>query len=178
MKILITSYGKVKASLLKQLAAELGAAFKCTAAPGPSHQYPQEGFNRKRGQHGSEVFLEDMDEWRSGEFKGDDKPVVLGFTDVDLYISRLNYIFGEADRKHRVAIISLHRLMPEFYQETPDAGLLSARALKEAIHETGHIIGLDHCDNPSCVMRFSSTIADTDGKDPGFCDRCQLLLEG
>lgn len=101
---------------------------------------------------------------------------ILGITGVDLFAPRLSFVFGIADRAAGTAIISLHRLTPEFYGEPPDPALSRERAVKEAIHELGHVLGLDHCKSAGCIMRFSSMITDTDEKGPGFCGRCSARL--
>ncbi|MGB9842483.1 MAG: matrixin family metalloprotease, partial [Candidatus Bathyarchaeales archaeon] len=81
---------------------------------------------------------------------------------------------GEALCPGKAAIISLWRLKPEFYGDTPDMTLFSARVLKEAVHELGHTLGLRHCSRGSCVMYFSNSIIDTDRKQSLFCDQCYL----
>ncbi|MEO0185151.1 MAG: matrixin family metalloprotease [candidate division WOR-3 bacterium] len=48
---------------------------------------------------------------------------------------------------------------------------------KEVVHEVGHLMGLDHCSIPTCVMHFSNTIEDTDKKNVCFCDKCRRQLE-
>jgi archaemetzincin len=55
--------------------------------------------------------------------------------------------------------------------------LFRARLLKEAVHELGHTLGLDHCSDPRCVMHFSNKLADTDVKGDAYCDRCVARLE-
>jgi archaemetzincin len=99
--------------------------------------------------------------------------LALVVTDVDLYVPRLNFVFGLADVRRRAAVISLARLNPAFYGQTRNPGLLNERALKEAVHELGHLLGLGHCANPACIMFFSNTLADTDRKGPGFCPICR-----
>jgi archaemetzincin len=96
---------------------------------------------------------------------------ILGIIDLDLYVSKLNFVFGEA--RQRVAIISLTRLRNEFYNLPKDETLFRKRVFTEAVHELGHTYGLRHCVNPNCVMFFSNTLTDTDKKGPDFCQRCK-----
>ncbi len=102
--------------------------------------------------------------------------LTLGVTGVDLTVPDLNFVFGLADPASGCAVISLARLYPEFYGQPRDPRLFKARALKEAVHELGHLLGLGHCPDPACVMAFSNSLADTDGKGPGFCDHCRALV--
>ena len=99
--------------------------------------------------------------------------VILGVTGVDLTAPGLNFVFGLADPRGRAALISLARLYPEFYGQPRDPGLFKARAVKEAVHELGHLLGLGHCPDLACVMSFSNSLADTDKKGPGFCQQCR-----
>ena len=95
---------------------------------------------------------------------------------MDLTVPGLNFVFGLADPASRGAVISLARLYPEFYGQPRDPGLFKARALKEAVHELGHLLGLGHCPDPACVMAFSNSLSDTDRKGPEFCARCREFL--
>ena len=101
---------------------------------------------------------------------------ILGVTGVDLTAPGLNFVFGLADPGGRAAVISLARLYPEFYGQPRDPRLFKARAVTEAVHELGHLIGLGHCPDPACVMSFSNSLADTDRKGPGFCHLCREKL--
>jgi archaemetzincin len=96
---------------------------------------------------------------------------LLGVTDVDLYVPRLNFVFGEADSKRGVAVFSIARL------QTPDRERFVHRAATEAIHELGHTYGLAHCNNPRCVMWFSNTLDETDRKGTEFCQRHAAALQ-
>jgi archaemetzincin len=102
--------------------------------------------------------------------------LILGVTGVDLTAPGLNFVFGLADPRTRRAIISLARLYPEFYGQPRDPRLFKERALKEAVHELGHLLGLGHCPDPACIMFFSNSLADTDRKGPGFCEPCRERL--
>jgi archaemetzincin len=102
--------------------------------------------------------------------------VILGVTGVDLIAAGLNFVFGLADPQSRAAIISLARLYPEFYGQPRNPGRFKARAVTEAVHELGHLLGLGHCIDPACAMSFSNSLADTDRKGPGFCRPCREKL--
>ncbi len=101
---------------------------------------------------------------------------VLGITDVDLFVPHLNFVFGEAEYSGRAAIISLFRLRPEFYGQDSDSRLFVERSVKEAVHEVGHMLGLGHCDNSTCVMFFSNSVSDTDRKGVLLCEKCKSLV--
>lgn len=127
----------------------------------------QVSYNPSRRQYHSTKLLTALEQ----SARGIDAVKVLGVTDVDLYVPTLNFVFGEAQCLGRVALISTHRLHPEYYGET-DPELFRKRVLKEAVHELGHTLGLGHCVNQACVMFFSNSIMDTDRKDYRLCANC------
>jgi archaemetzincin len=102
---------------------------------------------------------------------------ILGVANLDLYVPSLNFVFGEADLEHRVAIISLYRLSQEFYGLSEDRDRFEERVLKEAAHDLGHAYGLGHCSNPLCIMHFSNSLLDTDIKKASFCPECEKRLQ-
>ncbi len=99
---------------------------------------------------------------------------LLGLATFDLYVPGMNFVFGEARCPGRVAVISTHRLKPSSLKPT---NLFEERVHKEAVHEIGHMLGLKHCPNVSCVMYFSEHIRATDRKDAAFCDECRSQLK-
>ncbi|MDV3278008.1 MAG: hypothetical protein LYZ69_06015 [Nitrososphaerales archaeon] len=89
----------------------------------------------------------------------------IGLTGMDLYTPPLNFVFGLALRREGLAVVSWHRLRNE-------SGAFVARLAKEVIHEVGHLEGLEHCYNDSCIMWFSNTLTETDRKGLDFCPAC------
>lgn len=129
-------------------------------------------FNPSRNQYLGRVFLPTLSALRDML----NATAVLGLTELDLYEEGLNFIFGLANPSLRSAIVSVHRLRNEFYGLEPDDELLLERTIKEAMHELGHVFGLEHCPNPRCVMHFSNSLLDTDAKGPLYCPRCEEKL--
>jgi len=91
---------------------------------------------------------------------------VLGVTHRDLFAGDLNFVFGIA-APAGACLVSTARLLAG-----ADDKLFLARLLKEAVHELGHTLGLPHCPDPDCVMRFSNSLADTDRKGDAYCSGC------
>jgi archaemetzincin len=127
---------------------------------------PDEAFEPTRGQWLAREILRSLTP-RPGAWR------TLALVGVDLYAPGLSFVFGEADPTGRRAIFSLERLRPEHAGEPADRELLLGRSLKEAVHEIGHTLGLAHCRDRFCVMRFSNSLADTDLKRDSFCERCR-----
>ena len=102
--------------------------------------------------------------------------ILVGVTDVDLYIPILSFVFGEAQLGGHIAVVSYHRLQQQFYGLPRDDSLLRERLVKEAIHEAGHTRGLTHCDDYDCVMASSHAVEWLDLKGAGFCSDCRRVL--
>jgi archaemetzincin len=120
---------------------------------------PGSAYDRARGQFRAERLLAAAREL--------DGRRVLGVTARDIYAKDLNFAFGVADSPGRAAVISLFRL-----HLGADGVVFRARAVKEAVHELGHTLGLGHCENPKCVMHFSNSLEDTDRKTSRLCEAC------
>jgi len=166
--------GDVDRDLLEGICGGIRQAYphlEC-AITGEGMEVPREAYNPARNQYNSTTILHKMR--RLKDLGGH---LILGVTNVDLYVPQLNFVFGEAECPGRVAVISLYRLRPEFYGAKPDRRLLLERAVKEAVHEVGHNLGLTHCINPACVMHFSNNIWMTDAKGSKPCIACRMKLK-
>ncbi len=100
----------------------------------------------------------------------------IGLLRVDLFIPILTYIFGQAFLNGNYGIVSLYRLRNELYGLETNNPLLIERFRKVIIHELGHMHGLIHCQNSTCVMRSSTYVEDIDQKGIHFCPQCQVNL--
>ncbi len=171
-RVLIIPVGSVDQEALDAIAAGLRDAFGCDALIEQPVPVPERALHPARQQYRSTEILRMLERSTAS---GRDR--VLGVIDRDLYVPQLNFVFGEADSIAGTAVISLLRLRQEHYGLRPDRPLFLLRAVKEAIHEIGHAVGLGHCPDPRCIMHFSNSLADTDRKGPGFCSRHSGQLE-
>jgi len=174
MRLTVLRIGEVSAEAVQQVLNGLSRVFSemaCLLSESVM-PIPQEAYNKARRQYHSTRILAKLT--NHVEKSGDN--VVLGVTSLDLYVPGLNFVFGEAQCPGKVAMISLFRLSPEFYGQSTNKQLFYERAVKEAVHEVGHTLGLGHCKNPSCVMFFSNSILDTDRKKSTFCEKCSALV--
>jgi predicted Zn-dependent protease len=98
----------------------------------------------------------------------------VAIADAGLCAQGVGRIYGEAAMEGCCAVVGLAPLRAG---SGADAEVLRDRLLTEAVHELGHLAGLAHCRNASCVMYPSLHIADTDHKGRTFCRECRRPLK-
>ena len=168
IKITIIPLGGVPDSILKKVREELKVTYKMIGDVANVEEIPVAPLNKFRNQYRSDLLLDHLEKNHGGR--------ILGITKEDMYTEGLNFIFGQAKMKGRVAIVSICRLDPTFFHQTKDDGLFESRIVKETIHEVGHVLGLGHCNNRGCVMNFSNTVGEVDKKTKYLCDMCKMQL--
>jgi archaemetzincin len=166
LNVLLVPLGKVPQAALETLARDTQAALGMPVGVAAPLPLPATAYRAERKQHISSLLLEALRRIHRGQR-------LLGVTEADIFAPGLNFVFGEAELPGRVAVISTCRLHEEFWGRPANPDLFRRRALTEAVHELGHTLGLAHCQDPGCVMRFSNTLADTDRKGPDFCPGCR-----
>ena len=128
-------------------------------------------FNADRRQYSANEILEKL----KGEYP-DNKSIIVGVTELDIYIPVLTFIFGQAYLNGRAAIVSTYRLRNEYYGMIPNSDIFLQRLEKLVVHELGHSFGLIHCNNPNCVMISSTYVEEIDQKSANLCDYCSRLI--
>ena len=166
----IVPIGELPRDLLERIASGLRVALGCQVSLAALQPTPQAAYQSNRGQYNASMILNAIrpSVWKRGWKR-------LGILNVDIFSGGLNFVFGQADLSGATAVISLARLTNEFYGVGHDDGLLVERAVKEAVHEIGHTLGLVHC-RAECVMYFSNSLLDTDKKPGAFCAGCRARL--
>lgn len=160
--LVILPFEGLAAAVVQMLAGELRARGVPTRIDAPV-TVPIAAYDLARGQYRAEPLL--------ALASGHGARHVLAITQRDLFAGGLNFVFGIASPRG-ACVVSTARL-----RAGADDALFCARLVKEAIHELGHTLGLEHCADPGCVMHFSNRLADTDRKGDAYCRRCAARLK-
>ncbi len=103
---------------------------------------------------------------------------ILGIIPDVLYSKWCHYLYGQAEfgdeMETKASIISSIRIMIEL-DPVDKQNMYFKRILKESIHEIGHTLNLDHCEN-DCVMKISESLSDIDKKPYNYCLSCKAKL--
>lgn len=172
MLVDIVPIGDVPAQVKREASAALRSVYDCDVTVHEEQSIPDGAYDRSRNQYRAEEFIELAGRIGSGEKN-------IAITDRDLYYRRRNYVFGLAYLSGNGSVISTYRLQTSSdggFSERPASDIFADRVRKEVIHEIGHTLGLEHCDNSRCVMNFSPTVREVDVKEEHLCGSCQRLV--
>jgi archaemetzincin len=171
-KVCIIPIGTIDRKILHYTQKELEDRFNVKIDIGRQLEDPTYAYHKQKKQYHSTRILKRIYKLR---LTGYDR--ILGIVDVDLYVPERTFVFGEAEIKKKVAVISLTRLRQEFYDLPEDLTLFRKRIIIEAVHELVHTYGLRHCTNNKCVMFLSKILSDTDHKGAELCSNCEKIIE-
>ena len=161
--------GNVEHELLAGVRAHVERVFRVPARLDVPALQPDEAFDPTRKQYSSHRILL----WLAANRpRGTTR--LIGLTDADLFIPVLTFVFGEAQLKGPVAVVSTARLVGAGLPG--EAARLPIRLRTEVIHELGHTFGLLHCRSPRCAMARSASLRDVDAKQPDLCETCRALF--
>jgi archaemetzincin len=170
--ITLVSFGIFDKDLLEKTVEAVQLEFRCQVNLREGHIDLSEFYEPTRRQYNANALLKQVD-----SLAFPDSVKTLGLFNIDLFIPILTFIFGQAFLGGHAGIASLFRLSNDRYGMTGEGDYLLERFRKEVIHELGHMFGLIHCHQPTCVMRSSTYVEDIDQKEQHFCLECRSQLE-
>jgi archaemetzincin len=167
--VVLVTLGPIPRPLVADVGRALTAVYRSPTAVAPSQERPEYTFNRGRGQYHSTAILRRLAQVRGAPGDG----LVLGITGVDLFVPEAPFVFGEADREERAAVLSLSRLGHGGEGRPAPPEQLLRRAQVEGVYLVGHLLGLSQCPDPHCAMCPSHRPSDLDRKAVGLCASCR-----
>ncbi len=169
MHVDIVPVGDVSAVVKREASGGLRSIFDCEVTVHDVQPVPQGSFVAGREQYRAEEFIDLAKRIGSGTKN-------IAITPKDLFYRQRNYVFGLAYLGGNGSVISTYRLRTSSdggFSHQSAADIFSDRVRKEVVHEIGHTLGLEHCDNNRCVMSFSPTVQNVDQKEEHLCGSCQ-----
>jgi archaemetzincin len=157
-------FGRADQLALSVVAANIQAVIGMPTHVLPYRADPEEAYLAARRQYDAIKILNTLSEEKAGAlFK-------LGVLQHDLCIPILTYVYGESQLGGHAAVISLSRLYHL------DRRMTCERGAKIGLHEVGHLLGLEHCRESACLMRFSKQLAHLDLLPLRFCPACEYEI--
>ena len=152
----IQPVGEIDPGYLKILAGSFLGELGIRSLILPELAQPDYAFDNRRIQYDAGIIINRLE---AMEFKGCN--CVIALMDADLFIPVFSFVLGEARMGGDRALVSIFRL-----QENRSG------IVKVALHEFGHLMGLDHCHENTCVMRFSKNTEQLNSISGMFCKYC------
>ena len=146
-------------------------AFGVSVTVRPNIPLPADAWYAPRSRYRADKLLNHLDKLADTRFK-----IVIGVTAKDISTTKGEHedwgIFGLGEIGGTSCVISTFRLGARGAEEAQ----LKERLWKVVVHEVGHVMGLQHCPHPGCVMQDAeSSIATVDGETGKFCDDCKAV---
>jgi len=166
----LVAIGALPSGLLESAASFLETATGRPAETYPETLEPRYAYDPRRAQYDTRKFIPVLEliAHERGTY-------VLGLADVDLFSAVFTFVFGEARLHGPAGIVSVYRLHPSLYGLGDDPSVFAGRMRRELLHEAGHLLGLIHCSDPDCAMRFSAVAEEIDLKRDEFCEGCREI---
>ncbi len=159
-QVAIYPMGRIDLTAVAVIAANIQAVLGLNTRIRPLMPEPEYAFQIRREQYEAGKILQVL------EGVLETAPLRLAVVAVDLFTPILTFVFGESHLGGKAAVVSLHRLRGKTPQQTYE------RAVKIALHEMGHLLGLTHCQGYDCLMHFPHSLEGLDHLPPTYCPAC------
>lgn len=157
------------AAAKKEIETSLGLSVKVL----PAQPLPKAAWYAPRSRYRAEKLLDHLTATVAKEHR-----IVVGLTEKDISTTKGENqdwgIIGLGELSGRSCVVSTFRLSARGAGEAA----LRERLAKMVVHEIGHVLGLDHCPEPTCVMRDLEGSIDTVDRGSGdFCPDCRGKID-
>ena len=172
MDVDIVPVGEVDGTVKREASTGLRTVYDCDVSINDQQPIPAGSYDEARDQYRAEEFIDLAKRVGRG-----DKNIAI--TPKDLFYHRRNYVFGLAYLGGSGSVISTYRLHTSSdggFSNRSAEEIFSNRIRKEVVHEIGHTLGLEHCNDNRCVMNFSPTVREVDLKEETLCGSCSRDL--
>jgi archaemetzincin len=171
-KIILAILSQIDSQIMANLGQSLAKTFCCPVEIRHQLMNLDFAYDDARKQYTSPLVLARLRRMKKGS---SDK--IMAVTDVDLYSTGYDFVYGEADIKAGIASLSVSRLHDGNPDVSSDLSLATERIIREATHEIGHLFGLGHCRDRQCVMCTCTCLAEVDAAHGGLCPECNKKLK-
>ena len=166
--IAIQPLGKVDSERMAVVKAGLEQTYGVAVTTLPAVPLAQAAWYAPRQRYRADKLLDQLAGHRPAVHR-----IVIGLTASDISVSKDEHedwgIFGLGQIDGNVCVVSTFRLGARGANEAK----LRERLRKIAIHEVGHVMGLEHCPANGCVMADAEgSIATVDAANGAFCTQC------
>ncbi|MFQ3294173.1 MAG: archaemetzincin [Halobacteriales archaeon] len=172
MLVAVVPVGEVSPRVKRAASDALRSVYECDVRVYDPQSLPPGAFDANRNQYSAEAFIKLAEDVGDGDTN-------IAITDKDLFYRQRNYVFGLAYLDGSGSVVSTYRLQTSSdggFSQRDSGEIFNDRVRKEIVHEVGHTMGLEHCDNKRCVMNFSPTVREVDMKEKHLCGSCQRQL--
>jgi archaemetzincin len=170
--IYLVPVGDIDEKLLQHIKETIPGSFPFTVKVEilPKEKLIEQSHDASRMQYDAGAILNDFTDRTTIDARIDR---FLLITDADLFVPKMNYVFGLSYPHKGASIMSIVRLRNEFYGKPRDDKALMSRAAKAAVQELGHSWSIRHCTTRKCVMYYSDNLDDMDRSPLKFCVSCR-----
>lgn len=168
----LTILGAFPSDVIPEIEAALRAQLRVHVLPTKTRELPDEAYYKPRKRYRAEKLLAAL------ESEQQENVSQLGMTEVDISTTKGKVkdwgVLGLGSLGGTSSVISTFRTR----KDHPSDQLYRFRVVSTAVHEVGHMLGLDHCTEPRCVMNDAEgSIKNVDNSTGQLGPGCVALLD-